>query len=163
MASIPNETFCKVLLELFIEAYDGPTKSYTWFIDNAPKSGLLGTLEDITSEEASRPFVENGSTIAAHTEHLRWSLALANAYTRGENPQPKWSESWLVKQVNDASWQKLKADLRSEFEALQGTMQKQQDFSDEQMLTGVVALIPHAAYHLGSIRQMKKLLNKETT
>lgn len=160
MDSIPNETFRKVLLELFSEAYDGPSKPYTWFIDNAPKSGLLGTLEDVTSKEASRTFTENGSTIAAHTEHLRWSLALANAYTRGENPQPKWSESWLVKEVDDGSWQKLKADLRSEFETLRNTMQQQQDFSDEQMLTGVVALIPHAAYHLGSIRQMKKLLNR---
>jgi hypothetical protein len=163
MNPIATETFRKVLLELFTEAYDGPSKEYTWFIDNAPKSGLLGTLEDISSEEASRTFTENGSTIAAHTEHLRWSLALANAYTRGENPQPKWSESWLVKTVDDASWKKLRVDLRSEFEVLQNAMQKQQDFSDEQMLTGVVALVPHAAYHLGSIRQMKKLLSKGTS
>lgn len=33
MDSIQNETFRKVLLELFSEAYDGPSKGYTWFID----------------------------------------------------------------------------------------------------------------------------------
>jgi hypothetical protein len=30
----------------------------------------------------------------------------------------------------------------------------QDGFSDPQMLTGVMALAPHAAYHLGAIRQM---------
>lgn len=161
MDSIPNETFRNVLLELFTEACDGPSKSYTWFIDNAPKSGLLGTLEDITSEEASRTFNENGSTIAAHTEHLRWSLVLSNAYMRGEQPKSPWSESWLVKTVNVDEWNTLRSSLRSEYETLQTGIQKQQDFSDEQILTGAFAFVAHAAYHLGSIRQMKKLLKKD--
>jgi hypothetical protein len=163
MDSIPNETFRKVLLELFSEAYSGPNHAYTWFIDNAPKSGLLGTLEDITSEEASRTFVENGSTIAAHTEHLRWSLALSNAYMRGEQPKSPWSESWLVKIVNADEWNMLRTNLRSEYEILRQGIERQQDFSDEQILTGAFAFVAHAAYHLGSIRQMKKLLNKGTS
>jgi hypothetical protein len=160
--SIPNDTFRKVLLELFTEAYDGPIKDYTWFIDNAPKSGFLGTVEGISSEEASRTFTENGSTIAAHTEHLRWVLTLSNAYIRGENPQPSWSESWLVKTVNDDEWNTLRSNLRGEYETLCEGIEKQPDFSDEQILTGAFAFVAHAAYHLGSIRQMKKLLNKET-
>jgi hypothetical protein len=152
--SISNETFRKVLLELFSEAYDGPSHSYTWFIDNAPKSGILGTLENLTAAQASQT-TTSGSTIAAHAEHLRWSLALTNAFVRGEQPDIKWSESWLVKQVNDSQWQNLHTDLRKEFSTLQEAMQKQQDFSDEQMLIGILTLVPHAAYHLGSIRQMK--------
>jgi hypothetical protein len=160
MDSIPNEAFRKVLLELFSEAYDGPNKAYTWFIDNAPKSGVLGTLEDISSEEASRTFVENGSTIAAHTEHLRWSLALSNAYMRGEQPQSKWSESWLVKTVNADEWNTLRSNLRAEYETLRGGIEKQQDFSDEQILTGAFSFVGHAAYHLGAIRQMKLLLER---
>ncbi len=162
MDSIPNETFRKVLLELFTEAYDGPSKSYTWFIDNAPKSWMLGTLEDISSEEASRTFVENGSSIAAHTEHVRWSLALSNAYMRGEQPKSPWSESWLVKTVNDSEWNTLRSNLRTEYETLHAGIEKQKDFSDEQILTGAFGFVAHAAYHLGSIRQMKKLLNKGT-
>jgi hypothetical protein len=162
MDSIPNETFRKVLLELFSEAYDGPSKGYTWFIDNAPKSGMLGTLEEITSEEASRTFSENGVSIAAHTEHVRWSLALSNAYMRGEQPKTPWSESWLVKTVNADEWNTLRSSLRKEYETLRQGIEKQQDFSDEQILTGAFAFVGHAAYHLGSIRQMKKLLNKGT-
>jgi hypothetical protein len=158
--SIPNETFRKVLLELFSEAYNGPNHSYTWFIDNAPKSGMLGTLEDITSEEASRTFSENGSSIAAHTEHIRWVLALSNAYVRGEQAQPDWAESWLVKTVTADEWNTLRTNLRSEFETLKQGISKQPDFSDEQILTIAFAFVAHAAYHLGSIRQMKKLLGK---
>jgi hypothetical protein len=160
MNSIPNENFRKVLLELFSEAYDGPNHSYTWFIDNAPKSGMLGTLEDITNEEASRTFVENGSSIAAHTEHVRWSLALSNAYMRGEQPKMPWSESWLVKTVNTNEWNTLRSNLRKEYETLRQGIEKQQDFSDEQILTGAFGFVAHAAYHLGAIRQMKKLLGK---
>jgi hypothetical protein len=160
MDTIPNETFRKVLLELVSEAYDGPNKAYTWFIDNAPKSGVLGTLEDISSEEASRTFVENGSSIAAHTEHLRWSLALSNAYMRGEQPKSPWSESWLVKTVNADEWNTLRANLRGEYETLRGGIEKQQDFSDEQILTGAFAFVGHAAYHLGAIRQMKLFLER---
>ena len=163
MDSIPNNTFRKVLLELFAEAYDGPHLSYTWFIDNAPKSGVLGTLEDITSEEASRTFVENGSSIAAHTEHLRWSLAQTNAMIDGKQPSQNWSESWLVKTVNTDEWHTLRSSLRSEYEMLFANIEKQQDFSDEQILTGAFSFVAHAAYHLGSIKQMKKLLSKEAS
>jgi hypothetical protein len=160
VTDIPNEKFRKVLLELLGEAYDGPNHSYTWFIDNAPKSGMLGTLEDITSEEASRTFIESGSSIAAHTEHVRWSLALSNAYMRGEQPKSPWSESWLVKTVSDDEWDTLRSNLRKEYETLRQGIERQQDFSDEQVLTGAFGLVTHAAYHLGSIRQMKKLLEK---
>jgi hypothetical protein len=104
MNSIPTETSRKVLLELFPEAYNGPTHSYTWFIDNAPKSGMLGTLEGITSEEASRTFSENGSTIAAYTEHICWSLAQTNAMIVNKTPSQNWAESWQVKTVTADEW-----------------------------------------------------------
>jgi hypothetical protein len=160
MNSIPNENFRKVLLELFTEAYDGPNHRYTRFIDNAPKSGLLGTLEDISSEEASKTFVENGSSIAAHTEHIRWVLALSNAYVRGEGAQPDWAESWLVKTVTPNEWNTLRTSLHNEVETLKQGISNQADFSDEQILTIAVAFVAHAAYHLGAIRQMKKLLGR---
>jgi hypothetical protein len=160
MNSIADESFRKVLLELFTEAYDGPNHSYTWFIDNAPKSGMLGTLGDISSEEASKIFTEGGSSIAAHTEHIRWVLALSNAYVRGEQAQPDWAESWLVKTVSPDEWTTLRTNLRNEFETLKQGISNQPDFSDEQILTIAFAFVAHAAYHLGSIRQMKKFLGK---
>lgn len=152
--TVSVKTLTTLVAELFSEAYTGPNHAYTWFIGNEPGSGLLGTLDGVFAEEASTPPVVGGTTVAAHTEHLRWALALANAYTRGENPQMNWAESWSVQTVDADAWDKLRADLRSEYEALHRAIQTQQEISDEQMLTAMLAFTPHAAYHLGAIRQM---------
>ncbi len=147
------DLFKTSLLELLSEAYTGPTHAYTWFISNEPGSGILGTLENVSAENASSR-QPSGTTLAAHTEHLRWSLAQANAFARGETPTETWAESWSVRTVDKAAWQTLRAELRGEFETLYAALQKQEDFSDPQTLTGIMALAPHAAYHLGAIRQM---------
>src|SRR4030066_131531 len=66
---------------LFSEAYAGPPNpSSTWFIDNEPDSGILGIIAGVSATEASWSFRKNdpGTTIVAHVEHLRWSLAAAN-------------------------------------------------------------------------------------
>ena len=147
------DLFRTSLLELLSEAYTGPNHAYTWFISNEPGSGLLGTLENVSAENASSR-QPSGTTIAAHTEHLRWSLAHANAFARGEVPPGTWAESWSVSTVGEAAWRTLRAELKEEFETLYAALQKQEDFSDPQTLTGIMALAPHGAYHLGAIRQM---------
>ena len=152
-----NETLRNVLQELFAEAYTGPNGPHTWFIDNRPDSGILGTLGGVSAEDASRPS-PTGSTIAGHAEHLRWSLALTNAYVRGENPTPSWAESWTVRAVDAEAWEELRADLRREYEEVLAALGRQEDVSDPQTLTGILALTPHAAYHLGSVRQMVSAL-----
>ena len=151
--TIPVKTLTKILAELFSEAYTGPNHGYTWFIGNRPDSGILGTLENVSAEDASK-MQPSGSTIAAHTEHLRWSLAVANAYTRGETPELKWAESWSVQTVDADAWAKLRAELKREYEALHRAVQSQREIAGEQMLTAMLAFTPHAAYHLGVIRQM---------
>lgn len=152
-----TEVLKSVLLELFAEAYTGPNGPHTWFIDNRPGSGLFGTLDGVSAQDASRPS-PSGSTVAAHTEHLRWSLALTNAYVRGENPTPSWAESWTVKTVDAEAWDNLRADLRREYDEVAAALGRQKDFSDPQTLTGVMALTPHAAYHLGAVRQLVNAL-----
>ncbi len=147
------EAFKESLLELLSEAYTGPNHAYTWFIGNEPGSGLFGTLDGLSAEDASRARSHN-STVAAHTEHLRWSLAHANAFARGETPPGSWPESWSVREVDAGAWDDLRAALRREFETLLEAIKQKEDFSDSQMLTGIMALVPHAAYHLGAIRQM---------
>ena len=151
--TLTTKTLTKIIAELFSEAYTGPNHPYTWFISSGPDSGILGTLQSVGAEDASRR-QPSGSTIAAHTEHLRWSLAVANAYTRGETPALNWAESWTVQTVDADAWDKLRADLKREYEALYLAIQNQQDVSDEQMLTVMLAFTPHAAYHLGAIRQL---------
>jgi hypothetical protein len=157
MTTITTETLIQAIVTLFTEAYDGPPDpKETWFIDNEPNSGVLGVLGGITAAEASTS-VDNsneaGSTIAANAEHLRWSLANANAALRGEAYNPNWSESWNLLNADEAKWDRLRQDLRAEFETLRAAIQKQETLPGE-YLPGVLALIPHAAFHLGLIRQM---------
>ena len=145
----------QAIITLFSEAYAGPANpSSTWFIDNEPDSGILGLIARVSAEEASWSTNRNqpGTTIAAHVEHLRWSLASANGALQGKPYQGNWSESWNTLDADEQKWDRLRSDLRSEFELLLENLRKQNDLAGN-YLTGVMALIPHAAYHLGTIRQ----------
>lgn len=154
MGTLATERVIAVLLDLFAEAYKGPSGPHSWFLDNRPDVGLFATLAGLTAEIASRPVGTSGLTIAAHAEHLRWSLALANAIVRGEMPQFKWQESWSVRVVDAAAWEKLQSDLRQDYETLHQRIGASVDMFKPEWLQGVMALVPHAAYHLGAIRQM---------
>ena len=157
LSTISAATLINCISALLTEAYAGPPDpSSTWFVDNEPDSGILGIIDGVSAAEASRPVDGKGnpgSTIAANVEHLRWSLALSNAELRGEPFQGKWKESWRLLNADLAEWDQLRAELRAEFETLRNAILSQTEFSDEH-LTGVLALLPHAAYHLGTIRQM---------
>ncbi len=149
---------------LFSEAYAGPANpSSTWFIDNEPDSGILGLIAGVSASEASWSTNRNqpGTTIAAHVEHLRWSLANANGALQGKPYQGNWSESWNTLDADDEKWRRLRSDLRKEFELLLENIRKQNDLTGD-YLTGVMALIPHAAYHLGTIRQQIERARQDT-
>jgi hypothetical protein len=156
MTTLPTTVVIQSIVELLTEAYDGPPNpSYTWFIDNEPDAGILGILEGVSAAEASTSVDgsgESGTTIASHTEHLRWSLAMMNSAIRGE-PLEEWKESWNVLDMEAAGWDRLRADLRAEFETVRTALQSQTELP-EAYLSGTMALLPHAAYHLGNIRQM---------
>ena len=146
----------KSISTLFSEAYAGPADpSSTWFIDNEPDSGILGLISGVSATEASWSANHNdpGTTIASHVEHLRWSLANANEALEGKEYQGNWKESWNTLHADEPEWESLKKGLRSEFERLLGNLQKQAEMPGD-YLTGVMALLPHAAYHLGTIRQL---------
>ena len=157
MNNISTTVWINSIVELLTEAYDGPPDpSSTWFIDNEPDSGILGLLAGISAAGASTSVDssgESGTTIASHVEHLRWSLARSNAAMRDEPFQEDWKESWRLLLVDNAEWDRLRSRLRSEFETLRQAIESQTELT-EQDLTWVMALLPHAAYHLGTIRQM---------
>jgi hypothetical protein len=97
--------------------------------------------------------------IAAHTEHLRWSLSKVNAMMRGERPEMDWAQSWTLKTVSEPEWQTLLEQLKLEYQFLQTNMPPNPDLNDRMFVTSGVALVAHAAYHLGAIRQMIKSLS----
>jgi hypothetical protein len=152
------QTVLRSVITLLTEAYAGPPDPRaTWFIDNEPDSGILGLLKRVSAEEASRSVDGSGApgtTIASHVEHLHWSLANANAAFRGQPYNPNWSESWRLHSADQAAWDALRDSLRAEFEAAREIILQQQDELPEEYLLGAMALVPHAAFHLGVLRQM---------
>jgi hypothetical protein len=141
---------------LFSEAYAGPANpKSTWFIDNEPDSGILGIITGVSSAEASWSSNKNnpGTTIAGHVEHLRWSLANANAALQGKPYQGNWAESWNTLDADEIKWDRLKKELSTEFMTLLENLRKQTELKGDYLM-GVMALIPHAAYHLGTLRQL---------
>jgi hypothetical protein len=157
VSTIPLPDLLDSILTLLTEAYAGPPDpSATWFIDNAPDSGVLGILANVDAEEASRSADGShapGTTIASHAEHLRWSLAVVAAELRGEPYPTDWDESWQVTTVDPEEWDRLRRDLRSEYENVSGAIKERTQLSWD-VLNDTLALLPHAAYHLGNLRQM---------
>lgn len=151
-----TSTVIQSIIKLFTEAYAGPPDpSSTWFIDNEPDSGVLGLIAGVTAQEASWSARKDdpGTTIASHVEHLRWSLSNANGAMQGKPYQGNWVESWNTLHADAARWDQLRVDLRKEFEALKDNLGEQTELEGA-FLLGVMALVPHAAYHLGTIRQL---------
>ncbi len=160
MNSIPVSELTQSLVELLKEAYNGPATadSSTWFNDNDPNAGIFGQIAPLTAEQASLSVDGSGkpgTTIASHVEHLRWSLANVNATLHGEDYQSNWKDSWTVMTVNKEAWQKLVQQLQAELEITCQAIPQQQSLPGE-YLNGLISLVPHAAYHLATIRQMIK-------
>src|SRR4029453_7424700 len=91
------------------EAFEGGQGSWTYFIDNRPNTGMLGTIDALTAAQASQPSGAGDSTVAAHLHHVCFSLEEAAAFIRGDHSPRDWSESWKVKTVDDAAWAALRA------------------------------------------------------
>jgi|SRR5215217_3552563 len=147
------EPFIAPLLEILEELYVGSDKD-TWVIDRNPGHGLSAAVKTITAEQASTPLVTGGSTVAAHTEHLRWSIYLALEFYKGNMPSADWKESWSVKEVNEQEWKQLQEDLLEAYSKLKAAISEVKDWSNPHLLTGTIALLPHAAYHLGAVKQL---------
>ena len=162
MSSALNaETLAAVTCDLVREAYFGADASATWFVNHEPDSGILGTVEPLNAEQASQPGPANGPSVAAHLEHLRWSLATVNETLRGKPWNPDWSASWSVQSVTDKQWSQLKQDLRREVERLLEALTPETfTYLDRMALTGILALAPHAAHHLGTLRQSVRLIQR---
>lgn len=154
MSAINRDDFVKALLKLFDEVYAGPRDhKMTWIVSNEPDAGLFGMLSRVNAAEASKTLA-SGQSVASHVEHLRWSLVVLAQYYRDIDPKPNWEESWSVHEVDEAAWDKLRADLENEYKTLRELLAQRMDWPDEIFFTGTMAIVPHAAYHLGALRQM---------
>jgi len=155
--NIDSAQIKKILLALLAEAYDGPENPrMTWFVDNEPACGLLGTLEKLSAAEAGKPLDKvTGMSIASHAGHLRFSLNLANRALRGEDVHStaNWKDSWGYRTVDEPAWKDLLAGLRTEYANFRAAVASDLIWGNEMNLTGTFGQLAHGAWHLGAIRQ----------
>jgi hypothetical protein len=154
MEQVQIMTGIGAVLELLAEAFEGPRDPRsTWFVSNAPDSGIFGTLAALTPQEASRAPGPGRRSAAAHTSHLAFSLRVSAAQLRGEQPKVNWAESWAVSSVDERGWAGLRASLRGDYDATRAELASRTEWEPE-ALAGAMAIVAHCAYHLGALRQI---------
>jgi hypothetical protein len=142
---------------LFSELVDGVPGKGNAFILNTGDIGLLKSLDTLSPTDASRS-VNDGATIAAHAQHVRYGLSLMSRWARqGGNPfaDAKWDEAWKLTTVDDAAWSEIRRGLADETHRWLEILGAPREVIDVE-LTGMIASIAHLAYHLGAIRQIDK-------
>jgi hypothetical protein len=147
-----------ILARLFSELIDGANSPAGAFILNAGDAGLLRSLDKISAADASRS-VNDGATIAAHAQHVRYGLSLMNRWaTERGNPfaDAKWDEAWKTVGVDATEWEEIRNGLRDETRRWLQVLSTPREASNVE-LSGMIASIAHLAYHLGAIRQINKL------
>ena len=146
-----------VLARLFSELVNGAAADGGAFILNSGDVGLLRSLDQISATDASRS-VNDGATIAAHAQHLRYGLSLMNRWaSEGSNPfaNAKWDEAWKTSTVDATAWDEIRNGLRDEAHRWLHTLTSPRDDAEVE-LTDKTASVAHLAYHLGAIRQINK-------
>jgi hypothetical protein len=147
----------RALSRLFSELVDGTAGQGAAFILNTGDIGLLRSLEQLSAADASTSANE-GATIAAHAQHVRYGLSLMNRWAaEGGNPfaDATWDEAWKTSAVDVGTWQEIRTGLRDETQRWLGMLRSPRNCSDIE-LTGMIASVAHLAYHLGAIRQISK-------
>jgi hypothetical protein len=146
-----------VLGILFAELVDGaPSKGGAYMLNGGDR-GLLRSLEQLTASDASRS-VNDGATIAAHAQHVRYGLSLMNRWAReGGNPfaDATWDAAWKTREVGEREWDGIRRGLRDEAHRWLEVLKTPRETSAIE-LAGMIGSIGHLAYHLGAIRQINK-------
>ena len=145
------------LARLFSELVAGASGPSGAFILNTGDAGLLRSLDQLSAADASRS-VNDGATIAAHAQHVRYGLSLMNRWAKeGGNPfaDAKWDEAWKLSTVDAAEWEEIRHGLRQETADWLQALKTPREIGDIE-LSGMIGSIAHLAYHLGAIRQINK-------
>jgi hypothetical protein len=149
----------KALARLFSELVDGANHPKGAFMLNSGDIGLLRSLDTLSAADASRS-ANDGATIAAHTQHVRYGLSLMNRWaTEGGNPfaDATWDAAWKISAVDDPQWKEILGGLRQETQRWHQVLGAPRDVIDVELM-GMIGSIAHLAYHLGAIRQISKAI-----
>ena len=150
-----NAAIGPLLAGLFSELVNGAHEPGGAFVLNSGDVGLLRSLDLLSAADASRA-VNDGATIAAHAQHMRYGLSLMNrSVSDGGDPfaDTRWDEAWTVSTVDAGEWEAIRCGLRSEALCWLSALAVPRPASAAE-LSGMIASIAHLAYHLGAVRQI---------
>lgn len=152
MTPIVQTQFTEELLQLLKETFEGPAPTGpSAFLNKG--TGLLQTLDAVSAEIASAQSRIEGSTIAAHTEHIRFYVAVHYKLMLGSREPIDWNESWRIQSVNSAVWNDLRQDLHGVYKTVVTHLRALDRWSEDE-ISLALAIVAHTAYHLGAIRQI---------
>ena len=142
---------------LFTELVDGTSGHAGAFVLNSGDEGLLRSLDKLSAADASRS-VNDGATIAAHVQHVRYGLSLMNRWaSEGGNPfaDAKWDEAWKTSAVDEPAWTEIRRGFADQARRWTTALSAPREVAEVE-LAGMIGSIVHLAYHLGAIRQIDK-------
>jgi hypothetical protein len=152
MTPIVQTQFTEELLQLLKETFEGPAPvGPSAFLNKG--TGLFQTLEEISANVASAQTRPEASTVAAHSEHIRFYVAVHHKLMLGSREEIDWNESWRIKMVNATEWDDLRRELRRAYETVVAHLRTHDKWGEDETSLAM-AIIAHTAYHLGAIRQL---------
>jgi hypothetical protein len=152
--TIEKQKFVGSLAYLLRETFEGsPEGQMSAYLDHG--TGFFSTLSKIDAARASREIAS--MTIAAQTEHAKFYLDRLCEYLGGRTEPVRWEDSWLIETVNDTEWDNLRDGVKKSYEGALRCIAELNSWNE--MQTGMaMGMIAHSAYHLGSIRQLAKMV-----
>ena len=145
------------LARLWTELVDGTSGHEGAFVLNTGDIGLRRSIDKLSAADASRS-TNDGATIAAHVQHLRYGLSLMNQWaSAGGNPfaDAKWDEAWKTSSVDEKSWKEIRDGFADEARRWTSALSAPPEVNEVE-LAGIIGSIAHLAYHLGAIRQIDR-------
>jgi hypothetical protein len=119
-------------------------------------TSLYETLAGVTAERASRAASDRVASLAAQVDHLGYYLEVLLAHLRagGHDTSLKadWDAAWQRTSVTEDEWRALQARLREMHGQFVEFVATNEDWSED-ILSGIMSINIHTAYHLGEIRQ----------
>jgi hypothetical protein len=157
--------FVEGWLSVLREAFEGGMPGQgTAFLDGTSadgkvNNGLFATLGALTPEQASDATV-SGLSIAAHTAHVACYLEVSLRQARGDFGAVDWPGSFEPREVDAAGWATTRQRVQRAYEELVPFARRYSSWTVE-ATGGMAAILAHTAYHLGSIRQIVKQMQRD--
>lgn len=149
---IRPEHFNDNLFTLYEETFERNRGAY---LDK--DAGWFATLEGVSAEQASRPAGPDGTTIAGQVAHTVYYIVSLLDEAEGKTVAFDWPGSWQQSEVDEPAWEALKQALKDAYGRAVSLFRSVKAWSQDPMGIAMV-ILTHSAYHLGSVRQMVKLL-----